>query len=256
MSRAILRQVALQLVLDPETEVTQAEVELTTGKPLIDSISNYFISDFCNLNRLVSRKRTGNLLLSPEATLQLHKEISYHLGCMKRDYDEGILDERDVENYDETSMVLDMIGSSCLEEVGTRRVNWGAVSSGRESFSICMRISGGPEGKIETPLVIFQNALSSYPIGGVPDNIDGVTYRSNPKGYMRQPLFAQYFANTRIINPLPSEGIRKIWIDNPRVHNETPPLLQSLEPIRTTKTIYVKRNTISAASGSIFAPKF
>lgn len=233
MSKPILKQVALQLVLDPAIGVTQIEIELTTGKSLVDSISDYFITDFCNQNKLVSRKRTGNLTLSPEATLQLHKEIAYHLGCMKRDYDDCVINECDIENYDETSMCLDMTGGFALEVAGKKRINWSTLSSGRESFSIAMRISGGPKAKIETPFVVFQNVNSSYPINGIPDNTEGVTYRSNPRGYMNQNLFAAYFRNTRIIQPLPDNRIRKIWIDSPRVHNETPNLLQSLQPIRT-----------------------
>lgn len=71
MSRSIFKEVALQLVSDPSIEVTHMEIELTTGKPLIESISNNFIADFCSINRLVSRKRSGNLTLSIEATKQL-----------------------------------------------------------------------------------------------------------------------------------------------------------------------------------------
>jgi len=233
MSKSILKQTALQLVLDPDIEVTQAEIEHSTGKPLIDAISNYFITDFCNRNRLVSRRRTGNLTLSPEATTELHRGLTYHLGCLKRDYDDGVLDERDVENFDETHMVLDMGGEYTLSSVNTKRVNYAALSNGRQSFTICLRISGGPQAKIEPPLVLFPNKDSNYPIQGVPDDIDGVTYRTNPKAYMNQALFAEYFANPELIEPLPFPRVRKIWIDNPRVHAETPALLQSLEPLRT-----------------------
>lgn len=232
VTRDVLKTAALRIVDNPEVPVTALEIEVVTGKSIVESISTYFIADFCNLYRLVSRQKTGNLTLDPAATKQLHREVSYHLGCMKRAFEEG-LDESDVENYDETNIQMDMVSKSVLDFVGTKRVRYGELSNGRQSFTVCMRISGGPNGKIETPFVIFQNNLSSYPILGVPDNIDGVKYRSNPKGYMNQQLFTHYFGNPRVITALPNNRTRQIWIDKCTIHNENPALVHACELIKT-----------------------
>ena len=42
-------------------------------------------------------------------------------------------------------------------------------------------IRGGPDARIEVPMMMFQNANSSYPINGLLDDVPGVTYRSGPK---------------------------------------------------------------------------
>ena len=127
--------------------------------------------------------RTGNKSLSDEKTALIHNHIAHHLGIIKREFDEG-LDESTVENFDETHMVIDMGNGRVLDFQGSKHVTYADVASTRDCFTVCMRISGGPQGKIENLLVIFENPSSNYPIAEITDDVQGITYRSSPKDWM------------------------------------------------------------------------
>eukprot|EP00171_Calliarthron_tuberculosum_P001684 IDg1684t1 len=150
-------------------------------KPLHNILTMKWVDDFCDRFELTTRIRTGNKSLSPAETAKNNKYVAYHLEVLKRAYDDG-LDLRTVENYDETHMILDLDNGRVLDFKGKKRVAYLDVSSGRDGFTGFMRLSGGQASKIERPLVIFRNPNSSYPILGIPDNLDSVMYRSSPNG--------------------------------------------------------------------------
>ncbi len=61
---------------------------------------------------------------------------------------------------------------------------------------------------MENTLFLFQNPNSKYPILCAPDDVNGISYKSSPKGWMNSNLFADYFRNTRVINPFTKEELR------------------------------------------------
>ena len=82
---------------------------------------------------------------------------------------------------------------------------------------------------IEAPMLIFTNSNSNYPIWGLEDNIPGVCYRTGPKGWMDQALFAEFFADPRAFQA-DIHGRRKlVWVDNCTSHNITSRLTAVLE---------------------------
>ena len=64
-------------------------------------------------------------------------------------------------------------------------------------MTMVIRISGGRRSMIEAPMLIFTNSGSNYSIWSLEDNIPGVCYRTRPKGWMDQALFAEFFADPR-----------------------------------------------------------
>ena len=150
--------------------------------------------------------------MSSQRVLKNNKFLAYRLGVLKRSYDRG-MNSSTVENYDETHVMIDMDNGQVLNFKGTKKITYAEVASGRDCFTVCFRISGAGGGKIEKPVVIFQNPNSNYPIIGVPDNIEGIAYRTSPKGYLTQQLFAQYFSDSNIISSLSGNRARKLWFD-------------------------------------------
>ena len=154
------------------------------------------------------------------------------LGNIKRDYDND-MQEKDVENLHEIHLVVDMDNGKVLDFQGSKRVTYAEISSAGQGFTAVIRISGDNGDKIETPMVIFQNADRLYPISTKPDNLDRVCYRSSPKWWMNQNLFVEYFKETRTIKELPEGHTRKLYIDSYAVRNDTPALLEALANINT-----------------------
>jgi len=232
VNHGVILEMAYHLLHDPNVPVSVAAIEDQTGKPVVEVITKNFVTAFCNRYRIVVRRRTGNMSLGPAATARMHRHIAYHLGEMSRAYADG-LDESTVENFDETHMILDMTDGKVLDFSGTKRVTYSQVSSGRVGFTVGLRISGGVQSRIEFPMVFFQNDDENYPINGVPDNVAGVGYMSQRKGWVNRRVFAEYFSDGRFILPLSNNRERRLYIDDCHVHNTTPALTASTHVCRT-----------------------
>jgi len=227
-----IQEMALVLLQNENVPVSVADVQAATGKLIADVITKRWVQNFKDRFNIVCRARTGKTSLSAGKIIYYKKRMAYLLGTIKREYDEG-LDENDVENLDETHMIFDMDNGRVLDFSGKKRVTYQEISAGGQGFTVVVRISARNGGRIEVPMVIFMNKDRSYPIGGVPDDVDGVFYRSSPKGWMDQPLFAEYFREERTITALPDERIRRVYVDRCKVHEETEYLLEALHDIRT-----------------------
>ncbi len=105
-------------------------------------------------------------------------------------------------------MIIDIDNWRVLYFRGAKRVTHADVANSRDCFTVWMRISV-EHGKIERPLVIFQNPSSKYPIAGIPDNIDVVSYESSSKGWVSSQTFSDFFSNQDVITPLSSGRIKK-----------------------------------------------
>ncbi len=108
-----------------------------------------------------------------------------------------------------------------LDFQGAKRVSHADVAGAPDCLTVCMRISGGEHGKSENPLVIFRNPYRHYPIAGIPDDIECVSYKSSPKGWMSSRMFSDYFFNQNVLIPLSGGRMRKSWIHSCRIHNDT-----------------------------------
>lgn len=47
-----------------------------------------------------------------------------------------------------------------------------------------VRLTGGRNGHVAAPIMVFKNTDHRYPIGGVPDDIEVVCYRTGQKGWI------------------------------------------------------------------------
>jgi hypothetical protein len=67
---------------------------------------------------------------------------------------------------------------------GDKSVRYQDVVSGGQGTTMMVRISGGKGAIICQRLLVFQNVSRSYPMKGVPDDVPGVAYRTQPKGWV------------------------------------------------------------------------
>ena len=98
-------------------------------------------------------------------------------------------------------------------------------------MNMVLRITGGVNSKNGASFIIFTYKKRSYPIQGTPDDVEGVSYRTGPKGWMNQNLFVDWLSEPRAIDKNPVGRTRVIFIDNCTAHNETPKQLEALEKI-------------------------
>ena len=180
----------------------------------------------------MNRVRTGKKELSQEKIMQSHSEMAFHLRKMKREYENG-LQQCDVENFDEYNFEFDLTNDRVLDFKGKKRVSYAEVCSGREKLTVCMRIAGGPECRLENPMIISQNSQRNYPIRGLQDNIEGVCYRTQPRGYMDSVLFPEHFGESRAISTLPQNRTRVLFVDSCSAHRVTNEHTEALNSVQT-----------------------
>ena len=77
----------------------------------------------------------------------------------------------------------------------------------------------------------------NYPISGIPDNIDAVTYRLSPKGVMTAQTSVNYFSEPNIIQSLDNKRICLIWMDSCCIHRKS---IKHIDALRLSR-IELKR---------------
>lgn len=77
-----------------------------------------------------------------------------------------------------------------------------------------VRISGGPSGRTKSPMMIFTNADGSNEIRGVKDDVPGVCYRTEKKGWMTKRVFREYLQEKRAMNRDRLGREKVVFLDN------------------------------------------
>jgi hypothetical protein len=154
------------------------------GTTIIDRIDIKWIQRFQTVNNIVGRAQTGKLMLSPTHQQHIDKQIAFHLGQLAREFRAGTLDENLVENINETHCKVNLDNSKTQGFRGDNDVKYADVVSGGMGMTLMIQLTGRPHVRICNPCVIFQNAIESYPILGVPNDVPGVCYRMTKKGFI------------------------------------------------------------------------
>lgn len=233
-SPAVLCSHARSLIREAKEDCDYHQGIQHNGKAILDYITIRWVQHFMTVNRIVLRAQTGKLLVSPEKELTIQKCVAFHLGELKRGFESGLLNENRIENADETHFVFNMDNGKTLGFKGDDHVKYADVVSGGDPITMMVRLTGGPDARIEAPMLIFKNENRSYPIRGVPDNIPGVCYRSQPKGWMDGELLLEWLSESRAIKPLPMRQHRVLYVDNCSSHNNNTHVRRQLQAIRTT----------------------
>ena len=180
--------------------------------------------------RIVSRAHTGKHRCNPAKEEELEASVAHHLGTISGLPLAGKIYENDVENADETHLIINVDNGSTLGFYGDKEVKYGDVVSGGEGCTMMVRLTGGRNARIAAPFMVFKNGDCNYPIRGVPDNVPGVAYRTGPEGWMDTTVMPQWLSEPRAITAL-THRRRIIYMDNCSGHKTTTDLIQATERI-------------------------
>jgi hypothetical protein len=220
----LLIELALLVLLDPTSIYTAQSRDPKDNRLLIEKLNHSWVQRFMDVHNIVLLSQCGKLNCSPGKEIQIEMQATHHLGVLQRGFQTDIFDKNLIENIDETHFVVNMDNGRTLGFRGDTTMKYADVVSGDDSMTMVIRISGGRRSVIEAPMLIFTNGNSRYPIQGLDDNIPGVFYRTEPKGWMDQALFPEYFLKPRAFQPDLHRRINFIWIDNCSNHRITPRL--------------------------------
>lgn len=229
-----LRYLALHILTNSSNDAYSMNmVDPRSEQPLHLKIDLRWIQSFTERFRIVSRAHTGKHRSSPQKEKEIEISVAVHLGTVSGLMTACKLDENDIENADETHFIINVDNGRTLGFCGDKEVKYADVVSGGEGFTMVVRISGGRDSRVEAPFLVFKNKDRNYPIRGLPDDVDGVSYRTGPKGWMDRIVMPQWLSESRVIRPLSNNRRRTLYVDNCSGHTYTTDLASASEAIRT-----------------------
>ena len=121
----------------------------------------------------------------------------------------------------ETHFIVNMDNGRMLGFRGDDAVKYADVVSGRLGMTMVVRVSGGSNGIIHRPFMIFQNDKCSYPICGCPDNVLGVSYRTTKKEFMTSIIWNEWLNEVKAVQSDCHGRRRVLYVDNCTAHNDS-----------------------------------
>lgn len=121
-------------------------------------------------------------MISPTKILEIEGEVATHRGVLKKLLTSGEVDEAGISTADETHFVINMDSGMTLGFRADRKVKWADLVSGREGMTMDVHSSGDCDAKIERNFMIFDNKGRSTLICGIPDDVDGTSYKTGAVG--------------------------------------------------------------------------
>lgn len=108
-------------------------------------------------------------------------QVEMHLGVRSGLFDPITLEEKDVENTDETHFTINVDNSKTLGFFRSSEIEYGDVVREGKCFKNLVHLQGCCDFKVEELFIVFRNEDRHYPFHGTPDNLEDVVYRTGPK---------------------------------------------------------------------------
>ena len=102
-----------------------------------------------------------------------------------------------VENLDKTHFIFNMDNGKTLGYRVSTKVNYADVVSGCDGLTMVLRLRGGVDAKLMQPFPIFKNRDRNYSMANLPDNINGVSYHTQPRAWVDNIVFGEWFREPR-----------------------------------------------------------
>ena len=119
--------------------------------------------------------------------------ITYHLRVLHQRFQSRISDENLIKNLEETHLTINMDNSCTSNYWSDIYVQYVNVVARGDAITMVVHIFEGCRSNIEALMIIFTDNNSNYPIRKLDDFVPKVPYYIDPKAWMDQSLFLQYF---------------------------------------------------------------
>lgn len=175
----------------------------------------------------------------------LEREVAYHLGQLKRQFDDGKLQEENTFNAEETYLVIDMNEGRTLEMKGDSEAKFADFFSGKDGMMMMVLLGGAPNEYIVEQhgwgTIHVQNEHASYPIRAVQDDIPGVFYRYGKKGWMERGVLVEWLQERTVLKTLDQNRKLVLYVDNSTGNALTDAVKDALN-LSNTEIRYLPKN--------------
>lgn len=144
---------------------------------------------------ILSRASTGKNLLNRQKEKYIEISGDIHLGTANCLMLSGKQDDNDTWNADETSFIIFVENGRTMGYCGDLQVKFAYTVSRGEEFTVVVLLSGSLDARIDSSFTFLYKKDRNYPIRNIPDNLDGVSYRTGPKACMETTLMIQWLSD-------------------------------------------------------------
>lgn len=177
-------------------------------KPFAASVG--WLNRFLKRNEFSVRRRTT---LSQKQPGQVTEKLVNFVTYVTRQTVEKKIQDRDVIAMDETAVFFDMVGSSTVEQRGTRSVQ--LLSTGHEKSHLTVVLAARADGSKLKPYIVFKGAVRDVK---AMQTMGGVVIASSKNGWMNDDLTADWLR--RVVGKLNFTHRLLVW-DAYRCHIST-----------------------------------
>ena len=221
LSRRLIHNVALTLLQKKNFVYISSDVDPTSGRQIPEHLTIKWVDSFFNRFNIVIRKQSGAFSRSPSHTAFMERKVLSHLRCLQRRFESKLLDENMVDNLDETHFIFNMDSHKRLGFCGSNKVKYADKFSRCDDFSLVLRLRDDIDAKLMHLFLIFENRNRNYRMVNLPDNIDGVSFRTQPLAWIDNTVFEQWLHEPCTINRDAENRTRHLFMDNCSGHKQT-----------------------------------
>ena len=160
----LLIELANLILLGQDSQYTVHSRDPKDNILLTQKFTHSWGQQFMHVHNIVLLSQTSRLTCNLEKEIQIERNIVYHLGVLKRGFDNCLFDENLMENIDETHFVVNMDNGRTLGFWDDTSTKYAEVVFGGDSMTLVVQILGSRRSMIEAPMLIFTNQNSSYSI--------------------------------------------------------------------------------------------
>lgn len=114
-----------------------------SGVPISDMVKYQWLQIFMMAHDPIARAQTGKRSLSPEKQEIIEKSVVYHLGVVKRAFENGEFSEDLVSKADETHFLFNMDDGKTIGMFGDGILKYADFVSVNEGMKMMVHILGG-----------------------------------------------------------------------------------------------------------------
>lgn len=195
-------------------------------------LTAFWIQSFFERFEIASGAHTGMYSFSPTKQNKIEMSVTAHLGYVSDSFCRKLIKAKNVENDDETHFMIIADNKHTLRFSVDKGVKYSDVVSGREGFTMDLRLTFCHDAIILPPFMVFQNVECNYTIQNVPSTVPEASNHTEKRDWMDRTVMSQCLSEGRLIILIPNHRCI-LYPDICRGRACTPKRRAALAKIRT-----------------------
>lgn len=213
ISSSLLQKVAHQLASRaPRSSLHCSATVTSDGVSIAKKINARWVEQFLHAHSIVLRWSPRRHNTTTTRCDLLERHVAFHLGTLKRAFENGTFSDEFVESASEMRFSLNLPSGRSIG-LESNELHDDDVGEIGEEISVITRIISGQHARVEVPLVIFADPDRSYPLKDFADTLPGACYRTSPAAAFDGQVFLQWLRDSRTMSRSPDGCTKHLFVD-------------------------------------------